>query len=256
VAKMRFVAGEGLENPAGSPDPMQPFRIDKERGRLPMQFREHRGTWRDFDSLLPDQEGRSPLTMQNAVRLAGNNVNALPKAVMVLGLRYSPPNANVDFWRMERFALPEALAGNQSVRSEIKKQLVEAEDAQRQLWASCRSFARNLLSRGRREPDKKDINAFVEQMQANSMYWSTLEYRFHEILGEYTLNSDSEAIQLMWLKAVRDALKAAWQHHRASVAFGDAWAIRALVKSEGAVQTKLGELNDQIGQADRPQEVI
>ena len=54
VATMRFVAGQGFENPLNNPDPMHPYKTDKTLGKLPVQFRKNRGAWRDFDSLLPD----------------------------------------------------------------------------------------------------------------------------------------------------------------------------------------------------------
>lgn len=246
VAVARFVAGQGFENPSRNPDPMQPYKADITHGKLPVQFREDRGTWRDFDSLLPDDAALAPLTIQNAIRLAGRIVDSMPKSVLVLGLRYEPPSANVDFWRMERFALPDALTGVRGVRVEIKKLLTEAEDAQKSLWSACSSFARDLLSRGDRNPDGKDIKKFVTQMSANSWYWSTLETRFHEILREYTLERDSEDIRCQWLKSVRDTLRSAWAQHSASVSMGDAWAIRALVKAEGPVLRKLNELKEEI----------
>ena len=246
ITAMRFVTGQGFENPSKNPDPMQPYKTDRTHGKLPVQFRGDRGTWRDFDSLLPDDTDLAPLTIQNALRLSGKKIDLMPKSVLVLGLRYDPPNANVDFWRMERFALPDALAGEHSVRVEIKKLLTEAEDAQKSLWTACSSFARDLLSRGDRKPDDKDIKGFVKQISANSWYWSILESRFHEILREYTLERDSEDIRCQWLKSVRDTLATAWDKHRASVSMGDAWAIRALVKAEGPVLRKRKELNDEI----------
>ena len=246
VTVMRFVRGDGFENPSNSPDPMQPYKVDRTYGRLPVQFREDRGTWRDFDSLLPDSSDLAPLTVQNALRLAGNIAAYLPESILVLGLRYKPPSANVDFWRMERFALPEALSGDRFIRTEIRQLLTDAEDAQKSLWLTCRSFARDLLSRGERVPAGADISRFVEQMPVNPWYWSTLESRFHEILHEYTLDRDSEDIRCLWLKSVRDTLKAAWEQHGASVCTGDAWAIRALVKSEKPVKDKLRELTAEI----------
>ena len=246
VAIVRFVAGQGFENPSNSPDPMQPYKIDRTYGKLPIQFREDRGTWRDFDSLLPDSSDLAPLTVQNALRLSGNIPANMPESVLVLGLRYRPPSANVDFWRMERFALPQALAGGRFIRTEIRQLLTDAEDAQKSLWQACRSFARNLLSRGDRDPAGKDLSAFVEQMPVNSWYWSTLEARFHEILSAYNLYRDPEDIRCLWLKSVRDTLRTAWEQHRASVSMGDAWAIRALVKAEGSVGRKLKELKDEI----------
>ena len=246
VTVMRFVAGQGFENPSMDPDPMQPYKTDKTRGKLPVQFREDRGTWRDFDSLLPDNSDLAPLTVQNALRLAGKKVNYIPESVLVLGLRYKPPSANVDFWRMERFVLPNALAGDRCIRTEIRQLLTDAEEVQKSLWTACSSFARDLLSRGDRKPAGEDIKGFVKQMPVNSWYWSTLESRFHEILSEYTLNRDPEDIRYQWLKSLRDTLQAAWQQHRASVSRGDAWAIRAYVKAEAPVQRKLKELNDEI----------
>lgn len=252
VAVTRFVAGQGFDNPSSNPDPMQPYKADKTHGKLPVQFREDRGTWRDFDSLLPDNTSLpddtslAPLTIQNAIRLSGRRIDSMPQSVMVLGLRYEPPSANVDFWRMERYALPGALSGEHYVRVEIKKLLSEAEDAQRSLWSACSSFARDLLSRGDRNPDSKDIKKFVKQMSANSWYWSTLESRFHEILREYTLDRDSKDIRLQWLKSIRDTLKSAWAQHSATVTMSDAWTIRALIKAEKTVEDKLKELNKEI----------
>jgi len=234
---------------------MQPYKADETHGKLPVQFRKDRGPWRDFDSLLPDNADLAPLTIQNALRLAGGKVGDMPKSVLVLGLRYDPPNANVDFWRMERFALPEALSGNRFIRTEIRQLLSDAEETQKSLWLACCSFARDLLSRGEREPVKKDISGFVEQMPVNSWYWSVLESRFHEILREYTLGRDYEDIRCMWLKSVRDTLKTAWEQHRASVSMGDAWAIRALVKAEGPVFRKLKELKAEIVKLEPQKEV-
>lgn len=246
VTVTRFVAGQGFENPSKNPDPMQPYKADRTHGKLPVQFREDRGTWRDFDSLLPDDADLAPLTIQNSLRLAGKKMDSMPRSVLVLGLRYKPPSANVDFWRMERFAMPDALAGERYIRAEIKNLLTEAEDAQKSLWTSCNSFARDLLSRGERKPDDKDIKGFVKQMPVSSWYWSTLESRFHEILHEYTLDRDSEDIRCQWLKSVRDTMTTAWDQQRALVSAGDAWAIRAFVKAEGPVRRKLKELNEEI----------
>lgn len=246
VTFTRFIAGQGFENPSNSPDPMQPYKADKNRGKLPVQFREDRGTWRDFDSLLPDNTDLAPQTVQHALRLTGQKVDSMPRSVLVLGLRYEPPSANVDFWRMERFALPQALASQKSIRQEIRQLLGDAEETQKSLWKACRSFARDLLSRGDRNPTERDIKEFVKQIPGNSWYWSILEFHFHQILHEYTLERDSEDIRHQWLTFVRDALRSVWEQHRAGVSTGDAWTVRALVKSEGPIRAKLKELNDEI----------
>jgi CRISPR system Cascade subunit CasA len=249
VKVLRFIAGDGFENPSMNPDPMQPYVNDKTKGRMPVRFREDRGTWRDFDSLLPDDPdnaGSAPRTIQNALEIAGKKNNSTPESVLVLGLRYEPPSANVDFWRMERFVLPEALAGDRYIRTEIRQLLQDAEEAQKSLWVACRSFARDLLSRGDRKPAEKDITDFIKQMPVIAWYWSTLESHFHEVLRDYTVDRDPEDIRYGWLKFVRETLSKAWEQHSAAVSTGDAWAIRALVKAEGRVLRKLKELQDEI----------
>ena len=224
-------------------DPMVGYRVDDKRGKLPIQFRD-RGLWRDFDSLLPDDSDLAPRVIEHAARLTRSKRERFPESVMVLGQANN--KAKIEYWRMERFALPEALAVRFSVRTEIRQLLQDAEEAQKSLWAACRSFARDLLSRGDREPAAEDIKGFIKQMPVIAWYWSTLESRFHEILREYTLDRDPEDIRCHWLKSVRETLSKAWEQHSASVSTGDAWAIRALVKAEGPVLRKLKELNDEI----------
>ncbi|ABK99949.1 type I-E CRISPR-associated protein Cse1/CasA [Pelobacter propionicus] len=257
VSMMRFVAGQGFENPSSTPDPMHPYKLEKNKGILPVQFRKDRGVWRDFDSLLPDSSELAPITIQNAVKLAGKNMNYLPESVLILGLKYEPPNANLEFWRMECLSLPKALAGDRFIRTDIRQFLADAEEAQKTLWTACNSFARDLISRGDKRPvSKKDISDFVEQMPVSSVYWSTLESCFHKILSDYNLERDPEDIRCQWLKFVRDAMRTAWKQHTSSVSTGDAWAIRALVKAERPVLRKLKELNDEISKLEPSKEKL
>jgi len=209
---MAFMAGEGFENasPSRVLDIMQPYREEKELGLLPIQFRDHRATWRDYDSLLPGEKQHPPMTIEHALRLAGRQVGSKPASVLILGLRYSPPNANLDFWRMERFILPDALLGDQSIRGEIRGLLEKAEESQRALWSAMKTFARNTLSRGDRDPAGKDVSAFVGQLPCTSRYWSVLEAQFHYVLQSYTLEHDPDAIELNWLKVLRATLLESW----------------------------------------------
>ena len=242
VGELAFASGVGCSSESYV-DPMLGFRIDPKKGRLPIQFRD-RGLWRDFDSLLPDNAHLAPKVVEHATALTRLNHERFPRSVIVLGQANN--KAKIEFWRMERFALPKALLGDRFIRTEIKQFLQDAESAQKSLWLACRSYARDLLSRGEREPDKKDTKNFIQQMPVLSSYWSALEADFQHILSEYTLESDPEDIRCQWLKSVRDTLKQAWEQHRTSVSMGDAWAIRALVKAEGPVLSKLKELNDEI----------
>lgn len=242
IGRLAFASGVGNSS-VEQTDPMAGYRVDDKKGRLPIQFRD-RGLWRDFDSLLPDDSDLAPRVIEHAARLTRSKRERFPESVMLLGQANN--KAKIEYWRMERFALPGALTARLSVRTEIRQLLQDAEEAQKSLWAACRSFAENLLSRGDREPAKKDTTNFVKQMPVIAWYWSTLESRFHEVLRDYTVDRDPEDIRCGWLKLVRETLSKAWEQHSASVSTGDAWAIRALVKAEGLVLRKLKELQDEI----------
>ena len=248
IWKLAFASGVGNSTP-DQIDPMHGYRIDETRGKLPIQFRE-RGFWRDFDSLLPDDSRLAPLVIEHATALTMfTNRERFPRSVMVLGQANN--KAKIEYWRMERFALPGALAGVRNIRTEIRQLLTAAEEVQKMLWFSCSSFARDLLSRGDRKPVAKDVSGFVEQMPAISWYWSTLEACFHEILHDYSEDRDSYDIRCQWLKSLRDTLRASWEQHSSSASMGDAWVIRALVRAEGPVRRKISELNEEITKLER-----
>jgi len=226
-------------------DPMLGYRIDNNFGRLPIQFLE-RGLWRDFDSLLPDDTKLAPAVIEHATALTRLAHRRFPRSVMALG--QANDQAKIEFWRLERFALPEALLNDRYIRSEIHQLLTDAEKAQNTLWRACKSFARDMLSRGDRDPDGKDINRFAEQMPVSAAYWSALEAAFHDVLRHYTADSDPDVIRLAWLKIVRAALRDTWQQQTESISTSDAWALRALVKAEACVNKQVYVLNKEIHQ--------
>lgn len=265
VSKVAYAAGVKVlgaksENGAAFSDPMLAYRVDKENGNQPRQFSD-RGLWRDFHSLLPGgdrQQELAPLVIEHATELTRRQRGRFPKAVMALGLSNVPGQAKINYWRMERFALPETLfTEHPSAHAEIKELLSKAETAHDALNAACESFAKSMLSHDERKIEKKDIKNFVQQMPASASYWSRLEAAFHDALRHYTLERDAEDIRHDWLITVRKTLRDVWAQHAASVSTGDAWAIRALVRAEGAIGKQLRALNDEIRKYERhhtPQE--
>jgi CRISPR system Cascade subunit CasA len=237
------------------------YRVDEKRGKLPVQFRD-RGLWRDFDSLLPDASHLAPRVIDHAATLTRLQPDRILHSVMVLGQANDKKNAaKVKYWRMERFAFPGALVEDRFIRAEIRQLLADAEEADRQLLSACSTFVRNLLRHGERKPTGRDSKEFGRQIKelarrisVSPSYWSTLEARFHDVLGEATLERDSEEVRRKWLVAVKDALSAAWERHRVSVSTGDAWTIRALVKAEGPVLRKVKQLNEEILSLTSPRE--
>lgn len=258
VSQLAFAAGVKFGEQAFV-DPMLAYRIDDKRGKLPRQFSE-RGLWRDFDSLLPDDTHLAPGVIEHAARLARPQRDRFPASVMVLG--QSTSKAKIEYWRLELFVLPPAIATDNTTRSEIGQALQEAEGASKSMEMALRDWAWLTIAKGERDLqlDKwakgkwkpGDVSKAIGKMQQDAEpsglvgFWSSMEAAFHDLLRSYTLERDPDDIRRDWLRTVRSALREAWAQHSATVSTGDAWAIRALVKAEGAINRKLGELNEEI----------
>ncbi len=258
IEKLAFASG--VDNVSiDSLDPMLGYRIDDKKGRLPIQFRA-RGLWRDFDSLLPDNEKLAPAVIEHAAALTRTQRERFPQSVMVLGQANN--KAKIEYWRMERHVLPAALMSNANARSEIHQLLKDAEKSGDALEDAHRDWAKLMITKGDRDlqPDKwskgkwvpGDVSKAIGKMSPDTPptpalgYWSQLEAAFHDVLRSYTLERDPDDIRCDWLITVRNTLRAAWAQHSASVSTGDAWAIRALVKAERSINRKLVELNEEI----------
>ena len=251
VEKVAFASGIAYQH-AGLSDPMTPYRMDDKLGKLAMQLRD-RGLWRDFDSLLPDGADLAPAVMAHASALTARYPVRRPQSIMVVG--QATDQAKIEFWRAERFALPESIANDGVARAQVTLLLGEAEKSQHALWSACQSYARDVIGRGARKPAKQDVSAFVRQMEATPRYWSMLEAHFHELLRGYTAQCDFEDLRAAWLASIRRALEVSWRAHSTTVAHGDAWAIRALVRAEGAVTTEIHKLGAQIAELKRTETV-
>lgn len=260
VSTLAFASGVDAATKGGI-DPMLGYRVDDKNGKLPIQFRE-RGLWRDFDSLLPDDTKLAPEVIDHATALTRLDRMRFPHSVLVLG--QSNSKAKIDFWRMERFALPARVASDIHARSEIRQLLIDAELSESALDTALRDWAKSVITKGDRDlqPDKwakgkwipGDISKVIGKLSPDTppaptlIYWSALETAFHDVLRSYTTESDPDAIRLDWLKTVRSTLRDAWRRHAASVSTSDAWAIRALVRAEAHVNKQVGSLNKEIKQ--------
>lgn len=250
VSRLALASGVSFEPGVERPDPMLGYRLDEKKGKLALQFRP-RGLWRNFDSILPDPTGLAPLVIENAVLLSRLDRRRFPIAVMALGQKNDPPNPILEFWRMEQFALPEALAADREIRGEMRRLLDAAEEGGKTLDSACFSYCQHILVRVERDgglgkQEKDTIRDMSRSLGITTRYWSILEASFHQMLHDYAGERDFESIHAHWLRHVREAMKSAWASHRASVASGNAWAIRALVKAEGQISRWLAELDKDI----------
>ena len=245
VVKVAFASG--VSNLSGAlSDPMTPYKMDDKLGRLAIRLRDH-GLWREFDSLLPDGADLAPAVMGHSSFLTHRDPGRRPRAIMVIG--QATDHAKIEFWRAERFALPHTIANDGVARAQLAQLLNEAATVEKALSLACESFARDIIGRaGKRKVPRKDISGFVDQMGVTPRYWSALEARFHELLGGYTAQREFEDLRAEWLSSIRDALETAWRSHESTAAFGDAWAIRALVKAEAVVTKEIRNISVKVAQ--------
>jgi len=250
ICTLGFASGVSVANDGPFIDPMLCYHEKQDSGLAPFKFREDKDFWRDFDSLLPGGTSRSPLVVENAVLLCESVSGRWPLGVLVCGQKTKSGQAKVDFWRHLFFALPKALPGMADVKSEIQSILVIVEEAGRALHSALEIFQQHVLIRDRPTPlnknEKKKIRQIVDSTGQLHLFWATMESHFHQILQEYTLDRGLDEIRQQWLIFVKNAIEQAWEQHRVSISTGDAWAIRALVKSEGPIRAKLKKLNDEI----------
>jgi len=240
IMKLAFASGVKC-SPSQFPDPMLAYRIDEKNGKLPLQFKQ-KGLWREFDSLLPDNDGLAPLVVEHAIALTKTFPKRYPRSLMALG--QANDKAKIEFWRMERFVFPKEMSGDKTTKSFIRDMLKEANDAQLALWKATHRYATCIISRGDRVPAKKDISDFVSQMPCTSLYWSVLEAKFNDALQSIRNGSDQDKIELAWLRQVKHALLESWNSHKASISLGDAWSIRALVKAEGSINEGVSAVDE------------
>lgn len=242
VKKVAFMSGiRHLDSP--TTEAMIPYISHPTKGVIVMPL-EDKGMWRDFDSLVPNGTGHSPKIMDNVCTLCGRNRTLMPKKFLILGQSFS--NAKIVFWRMEEFTLPAKLFESVEVYHDIKSLLLKAEDVSEYLNLACRETGKMILTHGERSLEVGDLTKYVINIGTLPYYWSTLEPKFHVVLHNYAIDKNPEEINHDWLISIRDSLSKAWILVQKSIAGGDAWAIRALVKGEDIIAKKISELNQDI----------
>jgi len=252
AAQIAFIPGIGYID-SELRDPMVPYQA-KKKGGLEQVGWEDRGLWRSFDSLLPDansSDGLEPRVLNYLAILSRSRLIGSSMPFMVIAQKFK--NAAIEFWRIEQFTLPLDSDMNRPAKLAIRGLLARAEEVGDVLESALREMGKSLITKGDRGlmPDKwvsgklkpGDVTKYIRSIEALPCYWSTLETKFHEILQAYTLATNPDEIELKWLQGLRAAIKNSWDQHRASVSMNDAWAIRALVKSEGRVSGKIKELD-------------
>jgi CRISPR system Cascade subunit CasA len=241
IEKIAFTSGIGINEKIV--DPMLAYRVKKKEGPLPIRF-EKKGTWRDFDSLLPDAGNNAPRVIENALNLARRLPNRRPKSILVLG--QSNSDARINFWRAERFVFPNATMENSCLRADIEELLKQSQSVSTVLSEAIERYYRYVISRKGQESDskrgKESVRLRVESNSAMSLYWSLLEPVFHDLLAKIPDAGLTDELKYLWTSKLREALYQSWQRQNAAVNPGDVWSIRALAKANGIIKSQISKL--------------
>jgi len=201
----RIGYGPGVTpDPGPDLDPMCAYRLT---GNAPTPYRlpEDRSFWRDFEALLPGEDGwRAPRVLEHARDfLRDTERTSLLFPLVVVGQltkQYKVLDIRREVYPLSVRALDPEPAGR------IRDALELARGVGKALHTAGRTIADFLLSPG---VAKREADRFVDSLPLHAMYWSTLETRFPGFLEGLTTKGPEEALE-EWRSAVRKAAQDAW----------------------------------------------
>jgi len=241
--------GQGVAE--GAPlDPMVTYRADDKRGLVSLGMNPARAFWRDSDALFEVvRDGsaprfRRPLAIDLVARPEALAVldNGAQYSVELMGMAVDPRAASkVDLVRADRVHVHAKLFDDPNVRDAVQHALNRADDAVFALKNALRSYARHALSPGDRNPDAKDISAFVKSLGAENAAWSTLGIAFADFV--FALEGDPDAAEAAFTARVRAVVHDEFQRATARTETASRW-LKARAVAEQSLRISLSRLRD------------
>ncbi len=236
VHSIGLASGVVDDNTLNLEDPMCGFRTDQKFGRLPLQFGE-RGLWRNFDSLIPSSSADcAPKVVENAIALMRRSGKHSVFSLLAVG--QSNDKAKIEFWRQERYSMPEAMLSDLDARGIVQSAIRLAEDYSQPIIGACRTYAKKMLSGGDRDPDMKDVTSFLRSATAIQDYWTGAERGFHELLSAMDTQFDPDEVEDAWRDHLRRTALKSWDDYMASQT-----GIRSIVAQAHGKRTLMVKLN-------------
>ncbi|MBG0785445.1 MAG: type I-E CRISPR-associated protein Cse1/CasA [Anaerolineaceae bacterium] len=183
-----------------------------------LRAREGRQIWRDYDVLLqfrqmndPDILNRAP----QAVDWLNENLDDLDARVFTIiggGMAKEAGKQKVHFYSESNFPLPTEILDNNDFVIEISHCLEKAEAIRKMLYGATATLAKQILAFSHdktegRQPDTKDVNNLVNHLNAEAIYWETLEPGFIQLV--LALSSDPDGSLRNWERDIQAAAKSA-----------------------------------------------
>ncbi|HZU12246.1 MAG TPA: type I-E CRISPR-associated protein Cse1/CasA [Chloroflexota bacterium] len=170
-----MVAYRPVEKPAGQPD-------------KPIGFMPERAVWRDSLALFEETTRArcQPRTLR-ALAATGRQ-RALGKRrhfpLDVFGVHFIKGQGSVGLWRHERLPLPLAYLTDSDLHERLDQAIDVTERTAKALKTATWLLAREVLAPQyeNREPDRKAVDALVQQLAPERRYWPQLEPHFAAFL--------------------------------------------------------------------------
>ncbi len=170
--------GKGMASDAPR-DPMVTYRLDEERGYVPVGIDLERGFWRDSNALFEAGRNESapfrrPLAIDQVARAEAIDVLGSSAAFEVEVFGIAAEKSRVDAFRVERVRATARLFDDADARSAVTESLSLAEKMVGALRSALWVCARHALAPAGRDPEVKDIRGLVNSLGGEAAAWSAL----------------------------------------------------------------------------------
>lgn len=212
---LRFAAGRALGEDPQRPDPMACYRVGS-NGLVRVSFTEGRAVWRDLPALVPAPQaaGRGETQVAAVVNWAAGLYRLMggaaghPQRLLVAGL--ASDQAKLLRWRLEQFALPQALLVEPDRARELHAHVALAEELHQRL----RKIATDLVVMTLPDPRSKDSRSrarnLVERGPLSTTYFATAERELWALMTCIARDEPDEA-DALWHRALQDSARLAWK---------------------------------------------
>jgi len=238
--------GQGVAE-GGPLDPMVTYRADEKRGLVSMGMNPARAFWRDCHALFEvasetsASRFRRPLAIDLVARPAALDVlgNSAAYSVEVMGL--AADQSKVEMVRIDRVHAHAKLFDDPGARDAIQHSLKRADTAVFALKNALRLYARHALSPGGRNPDAKDVTAFVDSLGAESAAWSALGVAFAGFMR--ALEAGPDAAEAAFAEGIQTVVRDEFKRATARPETAARW-LKARAIAERSLRISLSLLRD------------
>jgi len=181
-----------------------------------IRAREGKLLWRDYDILLqlkeinsPDKHNRPPQAIDHLIELVRNGY--LDDRIFTIrgaGMAKESSQQKVYFYAEGAFPLPAALLKNSDLIIDISDCLDKAEKIRSALYGATAALVDRILSfnsdqKKGRKPDKDDRKKLINHINAESVYWASLEPAFNKLIMH--LHDDHDNSLNQWQESIQSA---------------------------------------------------